>query len=224
MKQRLVVAVFTIIVFCAGYFAGVWREQKRPLPPPPGPAGAEFTRPRQPDSSTPWRDRPINRADLVKQIESLKPQLDDFRSRMTVIESGFSHDFDQLLTPEQRARHEERAKRRPSGPKESGPPLTDDEVGSLRFEQPAHTLLTEVVIAIRLDGLTRDYRLDDAQREKVRALLKERRDKVIALIDSSPSPTVSLIRLAPYVQRLAQPASAPQVPAAPNTAANGTKP
>jgi len=223
MKQRLVVAVFTIIVFCAGYFAGAWRELRRPLPPPPGLVGAEFAGPRQP-GSTLWRDRPINRADLIKRIESLKPQLDEFHSRMTAIESGFSHDFGQLLTPEQRTRHEERAKRRPSGPKESGPPLTDDEVGSLLFEQPAHTLLTEVVIAIRLDGLTRDYRLDDAQREKVRALLRERRDKVIALIDSSPSPTVSLIRLAPYIQRLAQPASAAQVPAAPISAPSGTKP
>ena len=69
---------------------------------------------------------------------------------------------------------------------------------------------------MRLDSLTRDYQLDDTQREIVRALLKERREKVIALIDSSPPPSVSLIRLAPFVQRLAQPA-----PATPNSPSGG---
>jgi hypothetical protein len=214
MKQRIVVSLFTIVVFCAGYFAGVWFEQKRPLPPPPGPAGAEFVRPRQPETPL-WRDRPINRADLIKQIESIKPQLDEFHARMKEIEEEFSRDFDRILTPDQRKTHEEHAKKRPSGPKESGPPLTDDEVRSYYFEQPAHALVWEIVFAIRLDSLTREYHLDDVQREKVRNLLKERRDKVIALIDNSPSPTVSLIRLAPLVQRLAQPATASQAPVAP---------
>ncbi len=214
MKQRLIVAIFTIAVFCIGYFAGTWREGARPLPPPPGLVGAEFAHPRQPETA--WRDRPINRADLIKQIDSIKPQLDAFLAQMKVIEDGFMRDFNQLLTPDQRKYHEEHAKKRPSGLKESGPPLTDDEVASLRFELPAHNLLWDVVVGMRLDSLTRDYQLDDTQREIVRALLKERREKVIALIDSSPPPSVSLIRLAPFVQRLAQPA-----PATPNSPSGG---
>jgi hypothetical protein len=176
--------------------------------------GAEFVHPRQPETA--WRDRPINRAELIKRIDSIKPQLDAFRAQMTVIEDGFLRDFNQLLTPDQRKYHDEHAKKRPSGPKESGPPLTDDEVANLLFEQSAHTLFWDVVVGARLDSLTRDYRLDDTQREKVRVLLKERREKVIALIDSSPPPSVSLIRLAPFVQRLAQPA-----PAAPNSSSSG---
>ena len=181
-----------------------------PLPPPPGLVGAEFAHPRLPETA--WRDRPINRADLVKRIESIKPQLDAFRAQMTVIEDGFMRDFNQILTPDQRKYHDEHAKKRPSGPKESGPPLTDDEVANLLFEQSAHTLFWDVVVGMRLDSLTRDYRLDDTQREKVRVLLKERREKVIALIDSSPPPSVSLIRLAPFVQRLAQPVQAADSP------------
>jgi hypothetical protein len=74
-----------------------------------------------------------------------------------------------------------------------------------------------MVVGIRLDSLTQYYHLDDAQREKVRSLLKDRRDKVIALIDSSPAPSVSLLRLAPYVQRLANPASDAQAPSAQNS-------
>ena len=219
MKQRLIVAIFTIAVFCAGYFAGTWREGARPLPPPPGLVGAEFAHPRQPETA--WRDRPINRADLIKRIDSIKPQLDAFRSQMKEIEDGFSRAFDGLLTQEQRNHHEEHAKKRPGGMKESGPPLTDNEVANLLFEQPAHTLLWDVVISVRLDSVARDYRLDDVQREKVRALLKDRRDRVISLIDSSPSPTVSLIRVAPFVQRLAQPATAAAAPATPNSPSDG---
>ena len=214
MKQRLIVAIFTTAVFCIGYFAGTWREGARPLPPPPGLVGAEFAHPRQPETA--WRERPINRADLIKRIDSIKPQLDAFRSQMMVIEDGFMHDVNQLLTPDQRKYHEEHAKKRPSSPKESGPPLSDEEVANLLFEQPAHNLLWDVVLGMRLDSLTRDYRLDDTQREIVRALLKERREKVIVLIDSSPPPSVSLIRVAPFVQRLAQPA-----PAAPNSSSGG---
>jgi Spy/CpxP family protein refolding chaperone len=217
MKQRLIVALFTIVVFCAGYYAGVWSDQKRPLPPPPASVGGEFVRARQTETQL-WRDRPINRAELIKEVESLKPQLDEFRSRLAGFDAEFWRDFGQLLTPEQRSMYEQHSKKKgQSGPSESGPPLTDDELENLRYELPAHDLLTYVVVGIRLDSLTQVYRLDDAQREKVRSLLKDRRDKVIALIDSSPSPSVSLLRLAPVVQRLASPASSPQPPPAPNS-------
>ncbi|MGD1030628.1 MAG: hypothetical protein ABSA05_05755 [Opitutaceae bacterium] len=220
MKQRLIVALFTIVVFCAGYYAGVWSDQKRPLPPPPASVGAEFVRAR-PAETPLWRDRAISRADLIKLIESLKPQLDQFRSKLAEFDAEFWRDFEGLLTPQQRNMFEQHAKKRPSDPMESGPPLTDDEIESLHYELPAHDLLTYVVIGIRLDSLTQIYRLDDVQREKVRSLLKDRRDKVIALIDSSPSPSVSLLRLAPVVQRLGNPASEPQAPAAPNSSSAG---
>jgi len=216
MKQRLIVALFTIVVFCAGYYAGVWSVQKSPMPPPPASVGAEFVRARQTETPT-LRDRPINRADLIKQIDSLKPQLDDFHSRMTAIDAEFEQKFEELLTPQQHSIHEEHSKKRQSGPPISGPPLTNDEVSSLLYGQPEHTLLRDMVVGIRLDSLTQYYHLDDAQREKVRSLLKDRRDKVIALIDSSPAPSVSLLRLAPYVQRLANPASDAQAPSAQNS-------
>jgi len=211
MKQRLLVAFFTIFVFAAGYRTGVWRELKRPVPAPPGLLGIEFGLPRS--GGNPSRgDRPINRKDLIDRINSIKPQLDRFEARKAAIDDEFSKNLDRVLTPEQRILNEERAKRWANDSKskrDSGPFLTDDEIASRLYDKPAHGLLWDVVIPFRLDVLTQSCKLDDAQREKVRALLKVRREELLELIDRSPPPSVSLVRLAPYVQRLAGPVPPP---------------
>jgi hypothetical protein len=208
MKQRLLVASYTILIFALGLRAGIWFENRKPLPPPPGYVGIEFSRP-QKEAAPARRDRPINRAELISQIEALKPQLDDFHSRMSAIESDFLHELDDVLTPEQRTLTKHRSSA-PHTSKAKDRPLTDDEIAYHEYEEPARNLLMDVVIPLRLDFLTVQYRLDETQREIVRSLLETRRQKVLALIDSSPTPSVKLVRLAPYVQRLAQPAAPPE--------------
>ena len=43
------------------------------------------------------------------------------------------------------------------------------------------------------------------QKEKARGILVQRRDKFLALVDSSPPPSLTLSRLAPLAQRLGEP-------------------
>jgi hypothetical protein len=56
--------------------------------------------------------------------------------------------------------------------------------------------------------LSREYKLDDNQKTRTNDLLKQRRTLVLTLIDSSPPPSVQLMRLAPYIQRIAKPVPA----------------
>lgn len=60
-----------------------------------------------------------------------------------------------------------------------------------------------------LEVMTNNLKLDDAQRDKVKDLLRVRREKFIELVDSVPPPSLMLSRLAPVAQRLGEPAKAP---------------
>jgi hypothetical protein len=61
----------------------------------------------------------------------------------------------------------------------------------------------------------RDYKLDAKQEAALRQLMLERREKFLALVDSTPYPTLKLTSLAASVQRLVDPAAVP--PTAPAT-------
>lgn len=217
MKQRLFAAVISALVFVAGIVAGMWMERHRPLPPPPLPLGSEFIH-GAPGRGGPyaWRNHPVNRAELIAQVQSLRPQLEAFQARMKAIDDEFDRGISQVLSPEERLHRAAKLKRHADeswSSKENGPALTDTQIISLLRDQPARTILWDVVIPFRLDYFTREYHLDDVQREKVRTLLKERRERVLELVDSSPPPSVMLGRLAPLIQRLAPPASPKAEPA-----------
>jgi hypothetical protein len=211
MRQRVIIALATVLVFAAGFFSGLWTERHRPLPRPPLGWGGEFNRPRGwMEGPASWhREHPFNRAALIAQVRELRPQLEAFKARMRQIDAQFERDFDKILTPDQRALREGHLKRRSlqESREESGAgaPLTDDQVLDTLREQPVRTILWDVVIPLRLDFLTRTCKLDDAQRESLRGLLKERRDRILELIDSSPPPSVMLSRIATMVRQIAPP-------------------
>ncbi len=200
--RPLIVAVITLVGFIGGVAAGIWYEGHRPLPPPPVPFMSEFGRPLPPPSHRP----PVNRKELVARIEALRPQLEAFRRRMDEIGSQFDRDFDLLLNPEQKAKHAaELRRRRASRGTPDTRPLSDDEITRIMRDQAEWTVLGDVVIPFRLDRLTREFKLDDGQREKVRRLLLTRRTQFLELVDSSPPPSVGLSRLAQMVERLKEP-------------------
>jgi len=214
MKKAFLVALVTALVFAAGFWTRVWTDRHRPLPPPPGAFGAEFSHQHPPGMMGEARhERPLSRAELIAKVEQLRPQLEAFRTKMGEIDAEFDKQLDQVLTPEQRAKRADFASRRAREdrpePKEGKKPLSDDQLGFMLRDQPARTVLWDVVIPLRLDVLTRVFKLDDAQRQKVQLLLKERRDKFLQLIDSSPPPSVTLSRLAPMIQRIAEPPPPP---------------
>jgi hypothetical protein len=215
VKQRLLIALFTVLVFGAGFAARVWTEDDQALPPPPA-AGGEFVR----APATPTRDakaeprRGPDRAKMILDIEKLRPQIDAYRSRLEAIEADFQRDFILVLTPEQRATYdaakkkgaEDRAKRDAKAAADTGP-LTDDQIERLR-QRPLWNALYSVAISWPFDRLKELYKLDEAQQAKVRELLRVRREKFIELVDSTPPPSITLSELARQTQKLAAPAKA----------------
>jgi hypothetical protein len=59
-----------------------------------------------------------------------------------------------------------------------------------------------VAPTMKHDSLVKDLKLDAEQQTKARELLKQRREKFLAIVDSTPPPSILLSRLAPAVQRL----------------------
>jgi hypothetical protein len=139
--------------------------------------------------------------------------MDSFREHVTEIYAQFDRDIDTVLTPEQRAAYETRfrAKRGFGPPPEiaaGDKPLSDDQIEML-LQRPFRTLAYFIVLPMTLERMTTELKLDDTQRDKVKDLLRVRREKFIELVDSAPPPSLVLSRLAPLAQRLGEPA-APQ--------------
>jgi hypothetical protein len=207
MRDRVLAAFLTLAVFAAGFGAGLWSERHRPLPRPPGAFMGEFGA--RPGRAGP-AGAPVNRAELLEQIDKLRPAMEAFRARVNEIYSQFDRDIDVILTPDQRDVYAKKYRGHHgfNPPPEAGSddkPLSDDQIGQL-MQRPFRTLAFFVVIPMTLEKMTSDLKLDEAQREKVRDFLRVRREKFIELVDSAPPPSLMLSRLAPLAQRLGPPA------------------
>jgi hypothetical protein len=206
MRDRVLAALLTAFVFAIGFGAGMWAERHRPFPPPPGAFMGEFGARRgwAAHASAP----PVNRAQLIEQIDAIRPQMDAFRARVSEIYAEFDRDIATVLTAEQREQYEHRfrSQRGLLGPAEaptSGKPLSDEQIEQL-LQRPFRTLAF-VVLPMTLDRMTGELKLDEAQRGKVNDFLHVRREKFIELVDNSPPLSLMLSRLAPIAQRLAGP-------------------
>jgi hypothetical protein len=214
MKDRVLAVLVTLVVFATGFLAGLWAERHRPFPAPPGAFMGEFgARPGQAAHTTP----PVNRAQLLEQIERLRPEMDTFRAHITDIYNQFDRDIDPILTPEQKPIYETkfRSHRGIGAPSDVGggdAPLSDEQIEQL-MQRPFRTLAYFVVLPMTLERMTTELKLDDGQRDKVKDLLRVRREKFIELVDSAPPPSLMLSRLAPLAQRLGDPQKVPAVPA-----------
>lgn len=213
MRERFLAALLTLAVFAAGFGAGLWAERHRPFPAPPGPFMGEFGKP----AAARPAHAPVNRAQLLEQLDRLRPEMESFRAHMTEIYAQFDRDLEPTLTAEQKTAYAEKFKaHRGFGP----PPdivtdektLSDDQIEQL-LQRPFRTLAFFVVIPMTLERMTVDLKLDEAQRDKVKDLLRIRREKFIELVDSAPPPSLMLSRLAPLAQRLGAPAKPAAAPA-----------
>ncbi len=216
--NRLPIAVLTVMVFGAGYAARLWTERDRPVPPPPEAIGSEFTRPavnpapgKKGRDGKDWKGQPVvNRATLASDIEKARPKIEAYRKQMHQLDADFDRDLMALLSPDQQQKFTQRQKRnqerrvtREAAEAADQTPLSDEQI--LRLQQvPLFNVLWSITITARLERLTRDLKLDSAQQERARELLLARRDRFLALVDSSPPPTVSLSELATRTRKLAE--------------------
>ena len=204
MRDRVLAALLTLAVFAVGFGAGTWAERHRPLPGPPAAFMSEFGA--KPSPPAPAPNPPVNRAQLLEQIEKIRPEIESFRARTDEIYAQFDRDMLTVLTPEQDAAYLKKFRtQHASGPQDEEKPLSDEEIGRL-LQRPLRTLAYFVVLPMTLDRMVTELKLDDSQRDKVRDFLRVRREKFIELVDSVPPPSLMLSRLAPVAQRLSQPA------------------
>jgi hypothetical protein len=217
MKQRLLIAFVTVLVFGAGFAARIWTEGEVAVPPAPT-LGSEFVRPPANAAEKKAATRPgYDRAKLIAEIEELRPQIDAYRARVDAIDAEYDQGFANVLNAEQRKAYEakqaewqkkkaDRESRAAAGP--PPPPLTDEDIARLR-QRPFESAFYKISFSGRLEQSTKDYSLDAKQQQAVGDLLRARRDKFLALIDSTPPPTIRLTALVTSVQRLADPAAQP---------------
>jgi len=212
-QSRVLIAVLTVAVFGVGFSAGLWVERARPLPAPPAPLLAEFSAQRFPSTAevraaVPVR-APLNRAQLAAEIERLRPQIEDYRRRIDALDAEFDRDLAAVLTPEQQKdylaaqrRRAERMSKTAAAVAAAPEPFTDAEIEQLR-QRSLFGVLWMVAPSMKLDGLVKDLKIDAAQQAKAGELLRARREKFLAIVDSTPPPSITLSRLAPAAQRLA---------------------
>lgn len=212
MKSRVFIALLTVVMFGAGYGARWWMDCSQcTVPPAPALLGELTTAkpaPAKAKNSNP--EKPPNAAKLAAEIERLRPQIEAFRTRMDQIDDELDQQVLALLKPEQKPLFDKMLKRRVEYREKEEAGITSDhlltaeQIASLQ-QRPLYKLLAVVAVPQRLDWMATDLKLDDAQKEKAREILRERREKFLALIDSSPPPSLTLSRLAPLAKQLGEP-------------------
>ena len=221
MKQRLLIALFTALVFGAGFGSRMWIETDRALPPPPAPPGGEFVHaPLTPSGDAkPEPRRGPDRTKMIADIEQLRPQIDAYRVRLDEIEAEFQRDFFPVLNATQQEHYQavrkkrtedqakKAAKQKESKVAADTSLLTDEQIERLR-QRPLWNALYSVAITWPFDRLNGEYKFDEEQPARVHALLSHHREKFLALVDSTPPPSITLSELARQTQKLVEPAKA----------------
>jgi len=212
MKLRLLIAGLTILVFAAGFGASVWTQHHCALYGPPAALLGELR-----DQSVDVRlqlSDPATIAQINAEIERIKPDIDAFRIKLAALYRDYHQKIDALLTPAQHEKFEEMHKRyeqrRAERANSSLPTVESSPSGGATlklpfFSDPIEGMTSAIVVPLTLDHLTMALQLDDRQKAAVRQLLLERREKFLALIDSTPPPSIGLNRLAPIINKLAAP-------------------
>jgi hypothetical protein len=218
MRQFLAIASLSVLAFAAGYGVHIWVDHTQPLPRPPEQFGGEFA-PAKPSVSSPVPAAPqhfTDRVQLAAEIERLKPQMETYHARMNEINADFERNLAAILTPDQAAIHAAHLARDQARYPHPGvtEPLTDDQINNL-LQRPMSQMFRNIVLQLKAGDLTKELKLTPEQQDKVMDLLRLRREKVLALVDSVPPPSLMLMSLAPAAQRLGAPKGTPPTAAAP---------
>jgi hypothetical protein len=207
MTQRVFVACLTVVVFLAGYAARLWTEPRQPIPAAPVELAKEYARSGS-SSSDKKSNGQLDRAKLLAEIQKLRPQIQAYSGQVDEINAEFDREFAQLLNPTQREKffaNQKKKAERDAKRLADRSPLSDEEIQRAK-DRPLTSIYWNVVVTPHLEWMTKEFSLDPTQQTNVRALLALRRNKFIALLDSTPHPSIRLSRLAPLIERVAPPA------------------
>jgi hypothetical protein len=149
----------------------------------------------------------LDRAKLVAEIQKLRPQIEAYSAQVQDIDGEFEREFAQVLSPAQREKffsNQKKSAERDAKRAAKRELLSDEDI-QREQDRSMTWLYWKVTITPRLEMLTKEYRLDAPQQTSTRALLALRRNKFIALLDSTPHVSIRLSRLAPLIERVAAP-------------------
>ncbi len=216
MKQRLLIVLFTALVFGAGYGAHMWFGDDTAVPPPPAAIGSEFAHgPGTPavtaatdSKNTKRSNAPFDRAKMMAEIQRYSSQIKTYQASLDRIDAEFDQGLKPLFTDDQRTRYaalqkrwaDRRAKGEAAIAAETTP-LSDEQIFRLQ-RAPLYGVLSSVSVTMRFDQLKKDLKLADSQDAKVRELLVIRRERFLALIDATPPPSITLSQLALHAAKL----------------------
>ncbi len=207
MTQRLFVALLTVGVFLAGYLARSLTDRREAVPPAPAALAKEYAR--SPASGDGRKtDSQLDRAKLIAEIQKLRPHIDAYSTQLEEIQTEFERELHHLFTPAQRdkfALNQKKRAERDAKRQADRSPLSDEDIQRAK-DRPLTSIYWNVVVTPHLEWMTKEYGLDPAQQTQVRALLALRRNKFIALLDSTQHPSIRLSKLAPLIERMAPPA------------------
>jgi hypothetical protein len=199
MNKGFIIAFATLIGFAAGTFAGSWMQRTQPVPPPPSGGILSELRdaPLNSVPENPDAPKPSGQPLPDEALRQMKAEIDAFKKKVEPIKLEFRTQLEALLTPVQRERLKAMTEK-PAPPKlkpgEKPDPAKD---WRYRIYDGMDTAITLVVIPFTLARLTEELGLSYAQREAVHQLLIQRREKFLALVDSTPPPSFNLGKLVP---------------------------
>jgi hypothetical protein len=199
MREKAVIFILTTAIgFAVGFYAGKWNERNRPVCAAPAAVLDEV------------RDEPLKtaisdpaREEAVRRIEA---EMEVFRTKVNAIRDDFLDKLDAILaTPGQHEKFKairERflAKRppRPAAPADAAADAAGKSAKPPQQQEEFESVIMMLIMVPRAqEWFVRKLDLDEKQSEQVQALLVERRDKFIELVDATPPPSTKLHRIAP---------------------------
>jgi uncharacterized membrane protein len=204
MNRGFFIALATLIGFSVGTFAGSWMQRHQPVPAPPtGLMGEVRDMPLNTSLPTdPNAPRPSGQPLAEEALRQMKAEIDAFKKKVDPIKTEFRAQLEAVLTPVQRERLKAMSERPPQPAPAPGTPVSKDKPDpakdrGYRMYDGLDSTITLVVIPFTLARLTEELALTPAQRDAVHKLLIQRREKFIALVDSTPPPSFNLGKIAP---------------------------
>jgi len=179
--------VLVAVSFAAGLLVAAGVAKLRPVPAPPFPAFGEFARGIPQPGSAPFPFPKASAAEMEAALAALRTHFEAFNQKLDRLDEDFRTRFLKLLSPEQR----EKVRSQPL-PKIRFPGFPATPGGRLG---PMEGLAFYTLIQPPLDFYSEELRLSEPQRQALRELLIERRSQFLALIDSSPPPTLEMKKL-----------------------------
>lgn len=199
MNKGFVVALATLIGFAAGTFAGSWMQRTQPVPPPPSGGVLSELRdaPLNSAPENPDAPKPSGQPLPDEALRQMKVEIDAFKKRVEPIKLEFRTQLEALLTPVQKDRLKAIIERPAPPPPKPGEKVDPAKDWRYRIYDGLDSTITLVVIPFTLARLNEELGLSYAQREAVHQLLIQRREKFLALVDSTPPPSFNLGKLVP---------------------------